>query len=142
VQTPSERTRYPAYRLAERRRALRLTQKALAEKAFVGRGTIRDLEQGRRAVSLELLMRCAVVLDCPLDELIEPEWWNFRGDPVKPVRRPRSPETRCPSCRGRVIWSRSEDEDDKATCRTCSTVIVVKPRARLGSSARSDKRAA
>ena len=53
-----------------RRRALGLSQEALGEKARIDQTYLSNLENGRRNVSLALLVRLAQALDVPLSRLL------------------------------------------------------------------------
>ena len=57
-------------RLADRRRALGLTQAALAEKAGIAEETMSRFESGKIAISLERLVTFAELLDTSLEELL------------------------------------------------------------------------
>lgn len=58
---------YVAKRISEKRRKLKLTQEALAEKTNLSAKTIQAIEQGKRTASLEALLLIAHVLRLRLD---------------------------------------------------------------------------
>jgi transcriptional regulator with XRE-family HTH domain len=54
-----------------------LHQHELATLAGIRPGSLRDVEQARNTnPPIGLLIRCAVVLGCPIEELIEESWWK------------------------------------------------------------------
>lgn len=57
-------------RLADRRRALGLTQAVLAEKIGVAEETMSRMESGKVAISLERLAKFCDLLDYPIEELL------------------------------------------------------------------------
>ena len=57
-------------RLADRRRALGLTQAVLAEKIGVAEETMSRMESGKVAISLERLAKFCDLLDSPIEELL------------------------------------------------------------------------
>ena len=59
-----------AQRLADRRRALGLTQAVLAEKIGVAEETMSRMESGKVAISLERLAKFCDLLDYPIEELL------------------------------------------------------------------------
>jgi transcriptional regulator with XRE-family HTH domain len=68
------RNRVPTFpaRLAELRRRAGLTQQQLAQKAGTSLSSVSQLEQGKRAPSLELALRLAGSLAVPVDDLCRP----------------------------------------------------------------------
>ena len=80
-----------------------MTQREMWEATGIGRGSYLWLEHGgHRTSPLRHLAKCAIVLGCKLEDLVEPEWrrWQqFDGGPPRPKhpeqlwkrgRRPRS----------------------------------------------------
>ncbi|MFJ8995645.1 helix-turn-helix transcriptional regulator [Streptomyces sp. NPDC102279] len=57
-------------RIREARRAARLSQEALAERAGIDRQAINRIELGRQAAYVDNLLRIAYALDLPLADLV------------------------------------------------------------------------
>lgn len=72
--TPEDDTRLAARigpAIAERRRALGLTQLRFAEMISLGQEAVSRIERGERGVSAQRLQRICVALDCSVDELLQ-----------------------------------------------------------------------
>ncbi len=125
---PPRSRRKPLTKLGERRKKLGLTQKQLALGVGVGLGTIRDLEQRCRPPKIQLLMRCAVVLRCNLETLIDDKWWKFDDMKIEPVAPPGMPKTqpsrdeRCLRCGGATLPTRRVRREQQ--CLTCRHVFI------------------
>jgi transcriptional regulator with XRE-family HTH domain len=88
-------------RIAERRRALHLTQETLAERAGVNVKTVQGVEQGRTEPELRTMRRIARALDSTVDELIDGQ----RGSPATAPSDPaiREIEANLRRCSPRVV---------------------------------------
>ena len=74
-----------------------MSQQELAEASGISIATLRRLERGTiKNPPLRYLANCALVLGCPLEELIEEEWrqWLPLAKPNPPAKpeKPRRPE--------------------------------------------------
>jgi transcriptional regulator with XRE-family HTH domain len=73
-------------RLAQRRRAEHLSQRALAELVGVSERAIQRIEAGEVAhAKIPVLANCALVLGCEIEELLEPAWRKWSGVRKKPA---------------------------------------------------------
>jgi transcriptional regulator with XRE-family HTH domain len=71
---PEEDTRLAARigpAIAERRRALGLTQLRFAEMISLGQEAVSRMERGERGVSAQRLQKICIVLNCSVDELLQ-----------------------------------------------------------------------
>lgn len=66
-------------RLLERRRAAGLSQRRLAELTGISLRTLQRIERAEvDNPPIRYLTNCAIVLECELEDLIEPEWREWR----------------------------------------------------------------
>ena len=87
-----------ATRLARLRVERGMSQTALAEASGISIATLRRLERGLvKNPPLRYLTNCALVLGCPLEELIEDEWRQWLA--LAKAKPPSNPES---------LWSQSD----------------------------------
>ncbi len=81
-----------ATQLAQKRIERGLSQVELAEASGLSIATLRRLERGTvENPPLRYLANCAIVLGCPLEELVEEEWRQWL--PLAAAKPPRNPES-------------------------------------------------
>lgn len=88
-------------RLRALRQRARLTQGELANRAGLHRGTIADLERGRRNniwFSTARRLASALALDSPEPLLCEPDVNAVRPPTLGRLEKPKSPTTNSPNC--------------------------------------------
>lgn len=73
-----------AENIAQRRRALNLTQEELAVQVCVSRQTISEWENGASAPDLQKAARLANALDCTLDDMVSYDPQENHGLPLPP----------------------------------------------------------
>ena len=76
----NEQNKIIGKRIKERRRALKMTQKELAQKIGCAEITVRQYESGRNAPKVDTRIALAKALDVPYVELFTPLQWNSPDD--------------------------------------------------------------